>query len=127
MKKGYTLIEILLCLGAISLVIIGSFTLFGKFNLSLVNQTVQNNEIYNESILYKELNDVILDAKYIEFSENSISLNENTVLYLEGNKLYLNNKCLIEKENLKLLVNFNRIFITIGDDIWCFRSINMEI
>lgn len=127
MKKGYTLIEILLCLGAISLVIIGSFTLFGKFNLSLVNQTVQNNEIYNESILYKELNDVILDAKYIEFSENSISLNENTVLYLEGNKLYLNNKCLIEKENLKLSVNFNRIFITIGDDIWCFRSINMEI
>lgn len=127
MKKGYTLIEILLCLGAISLVIIGSFTLFGKFNLSLVNQTVQNNEIYNKSIVYKELNDIILNAKYIKFDENSISLNENTVLYLEDNKLYLNNKCLIEKENLKFSVNLNRIFITIGDDIWCFRSINMEI
>lgn len=127
MKKGYTLIEILLCLGAISLVIVGSFTLFGKFNLSLVNQTVQNNEIYNKSIVYKELNDAILNAEYIEFGENSISLNQNTVLYLEDNKLYLNNKCLIEEENLKFSVNSNRIFITIGDDIWCFKSINMEI
>lgn len=127
MKKGYTLIEILLCLGAISLVIVGSFTLFGKFNLSLVNQTVQNNEIYNKSIVYKELNDAILNAEYLEFGENSISLNQNTVLYLEDNKLYLNNKCLIEEENLKFSVNSNRIFITIGDDIWCFKSINMEI
>lgn len=127
MKKGYTLIEILLCLGAISLVIVGSFTLFGKFNLSLVNQTVQNNEIYNKSIVYKELNDAILNAEYIEFNENSISLNQNTALYLEGNKLYLNNKCLIEEENLSFSVDSNRVFITIGDDIWCFKSINMEI
>lgn len=128
MKKGYTIIEILMCLGCLSAVVLGAFVLYGQYTSELVDQTINNNESYAETELFLALNHIIQSAYYINQEGNNIDLGNNTIS-INGDTLYINDKPVYSSDNgLYLSTSDSReVYLDIGGKQLCFRSISTEI
>lgn len=123
-KRGYTIAEIMLCLGAMTLVIAGAFTLYGKVTNSFVEQSDKNNYVYTESSVFLELNDMFLNGYEVTYSDGKVYIDDDIISVIDNN-LCRNGKQLITNDSgVKLEVIDERVFISIGGNEWCFTSIN---
>lgn len=127
LKKGYTLVEIMLCLGALITILTGAFTLLGKYNLSFVTQTERNNYIYNENSVFLELTSKFSESTNIQFIDDVVYFGNNILTHTD-NSLYLNGKqVLVNEDGVSVYKNGNCIYINIGGNTWCFSGLNAEM
>lgn len=123
MKKGYTLVEILMCLSGIILVLFGAFTLYGKYVSSFVEQDFVNQQIFEYNTAYIKILTVVKNSQHIYIHEKKLNMGNNIIEIIDDN-LYLDNELLIENSDISMYVESNNVYITVGGVDWCFPRIN---
>lgn len=124
LKKGYTLVEIMLCMMSLITVLCGAYTLYSKAEQSLIVQNNVNKYIIEESDTFLTINDLFLSGKKYTIDNNIIRIGDS-VIEIRNDSIYINNKKTITSENnISFEAVDNGIIIHIGGNTWCFTSLN---
>lgn len=124
LKKGYTLVEIMLCMTSLITVLCGAYTLYSKAEQSLIVQNSVNKYIIEESDTFLTINDLFLSGKKYTIDNNIIHIGDS-VIEIRNDSIYINNKKTITSENnISFEAVDNGILIHIGGNTWCFTSLN---
>lgn len=126
MKRGYTLIEVMISVFVAISVMFAAFTLYSQYMETMLKQSkmaINDEEIASA---FLAINQEVRNSKYIEQSDNIVDLGDSKIT-LENNCLYLNSELLISNNSISIKVDKNNsLVIDIGGEQYWFKSINTK-
>ena len=123
-RKGFTMVEMLICLIGAMVVISATIAVYNKWNNSFNEHEDIGEYISSESTAYLQLQAAVLRSSTLALVDNICSLGDGNTIKIDGDSILLNDTVVLETTlDKSMSLDGNRLIVGVGDKQWVFRRI----